>query len=112
MLAVIMLKASWEDFQKPVPTMAVMMKAFLLMYLTTFSSTRKQPRKHQRRPRPHLLLLVALRTFWLMNSTASLKICTTARMKDPQARVPRWYFRVRLNDFLGRREWHLKLEVK
>lgn len=83
------MKASCEDFQKPDPTMAVMMKAFLLMYLMIFSRKKKHPLSDQRMPLMQLLVDVALWTLSLMYSTMSLNICTTARMNDPQATVPR-----------------------
>ena len=95
-------KASLEDFQNPDPTIAVMTKAFLLMYLITFSRKKKQPRRPQMIPL-NILLLELLAALWILslrNSTLSRASCATARMKDPTANVPRWYLRVRLKDFL------------
>ena len=82
-------KASLEDFQNPDPTIAVITKAFLLMYLTTFSRKKKQPRRHQMIPLKILLLELALWILSLRYSTLSRASCATARMKDPTATVPR-----------------------
>ena len=101
MLLVMRWKASCDDFQKPVPTIAVITKAFLLMYLITFSRKKKHPRKHQIIALATLLLAVALCILSLRYSTLSRASWATARMNDPQATVPRWYLRLRLKLVLG-----------
>jgi len=95
MFEVMRVNASWEALQKFDPTIAVMMYAFLLRYLMSFSRKKKHVRRHQMIPLINLFCAVMLLILSFMYSTATLMSWIKARSNDPKATVPRWYLKVR-----------------